>query len=193
MCRFSSLHHLEEPSHCSTSDLLVLQSIWTKMHLTFKFTLHLQLQQLRVLFQERTGSSSVIMHFAENFGGNSHSNTCSISMSQHLYGEPPFFFSDLKLYYYYLQCSNISRCQDTRTRSCVHWQREDIDVNRGLTRDKPLLVEIIDFPSLGTCPADLAAHLLPLEEPQAPTLHEQDQRRPWHACNENTAYFSISL
>lgn len=62
-----------------------------------------------------------------------------------------------------------------------------------LTCDNPLLVRIIDFPSLGTCPADLAAHLLPLEWPQVLTPHEQDQRRPWHARIENTAYFSISL
>lgn len=113
-------------------------------------------------------------------------------MCQHLYREPPFF-SDLKLIIFNVVTGDISRFQDTRTRSCVHRQSENIDVNRGLTCDKPLLVEIIDFPSLGACPADLAVHLLPLEEPQALTLHEQDQRRPWHACNENTAYFSISL
>lgn len=62
-----------------------------------------------------------------------------------------------------------------------------------LTGDKPLLAAMFDFPSLGTCPADPAAHLLPSAWTQALMPHEQDQRRPWHARNENTAYFSISL
>lgn len=62
-----------------------------------------------------------------------------------------------------------------------------------LTCDKTLALAVFDFPSLGTCPADPAAHLLPSRWPQTPTPRVQDQKRPWHARNENTAYFSISL
>lgn len=67
----------------------------------------------------------------------------------------------------------------------------DRAVATNLTCDKTLA--LFDFPSLGTCPADPEAHLLASRWPQTPTTHVQDQKRPWHARSENTAYFSISL
>lgn len=61
------------------------------------------------------------------------------------------------------------------------------------TCDETPPLAVFDFPSLGTCPTDPAAHLLPSRWPQTPTPRVQDQKRPWHARSENTAYFSISL
>lgn len=61
------------------------------------------------------------------------------------------------------------------------------------TCDETPALAVFNFPSLGTCPTDPAAHLLPSRWPQTPTPRVRDQKRPWHARSENTAYFSISL
>lgn len=80
-----------------------------------------------------------------------------------------------------------------------HFQTLTTEGNKSHTRATrvnllgSLLAAVFDFSFLKACPEDPATHLVPSNWPRALTPRVQDQRRPWHACNENTAYFSVCL